>query len=296
MRKANLGRVVFILLSLLAIGQQLSAQGIKYNNFHWTYGRHNAGGIGAEGTSFTAITRLESDTVTAYTAFSAPIKPLRSAFGFYANHTAPLTSKQAWADAGLSYALVLPLNDYSSFRLGVQQNWHRRSRQEIKPTDLWIGNQADSMFSSTDFSAFLKRDHLMLGLSAEDALNSSNRNYHLLLGFRELNTNEWLKSSPFFAMSFLPGREVPEFRLNYSATLGNTLMLGGTLYKNTEQLFGINGGIKLFNSLYLNGAFEYNSLQIKPDAIELGLRLNLGKNRIRCRTEQFEAYDRWAEE
>jgi hypothetical protein len=240
---------------------------------------------------------MERDTVMAYTAFAVPIKAVRSSLGFYANHMSTVESQQQWADLGLTYVLTLPLGRHASFRLGAQQNWHRRATGQIgNPSDIWKPTSLDSLYTTTDFGAFIKRDHLLLGFSAESALNKPTRAYNILLGFRELRTSEFVKSSPFFAMSILPDKDVPEFKFNYTITLGNTFNLGASVYRNTPFKFGMNTGFKLFNSLYLIGALDYREFKPLPDAVEVGLRLNLGKNRIRCDHEEFETYNRWASE
>jgi hypothetical protein len=74
------------------------------------------------------------------------------------------------------------------------------------------------------------------------------------------------------------GYELPEWRLNYTATIGNFLVLGGSHYKNSVYLFGFNAGFKLFNAVWLTAATDFESLQLPQQAIyELGLRMNIRK-------------------
>lgn len=222
----------------------------------------------------------------AYAALSVPLPAMRSALGGYVNQMVSLPDRGQWAEAGLSYALVLPFEEHASFRLGVQHNWHRQARQADNITDIWT-RTADSLYTTTDLSAFIKRDHLLLGVSAEDALHQNRRSYSILLGFRELQTYSWLKSSPFFSMSLLPNKEVPEFRFNYSSTLFNTLTLGASLYRHTPYAYGLNGGLKLFNALWLSGNLDFADFNTTPSAVELGIRFNLGHQRIQCFDKEY---------
>ena len=269
--KFKTGLVLLLLfISLQAIGQQ------RYTHFPWTYDRTVSAGIGAEGTAFTLLGRSRPDTASIYTALAVPLVPIRSAVGGYYNQHA--TEGRQFVDWGIGYNFYLRFTPTTNLRLGVQQNWHRIA--DAAPGEGIHASKVNT-YSSTDFSALLRRDHLLFGASMENALNKGQRQYNVLLGFRELQTYSWLRSSPFLLVQLREGRAVPEFRFNYTVTAFNTLVMGGSVYKNSYYSWGANAGIKLFRSVWLAVGADFKEFNTQPDALELGLRLNFGKGRIR---------------
>ena len=248
----------------------------RYTHFPWTYDRTVSAGIGAEGTAFTFLGRMRDDTASVYTAFAVPLNPLRSAVGGYYNqHT---TAGKHITDFGLGYNIVLRFTETANLRLGVQQNWHQVT-DAASDGDIW-DSKAPTTHTSTDLSALIRRDHLITGVSMENALEKGQRQYNVLLGFRELETYSWLRSSPFLMVQVRDGREEPEFRFNYTATVLNTVVMGASVYKNSYYSWGANAGLKLFRSVWLAAGADFKSFNTQPDALELGLRLNFGKGRI----------------
>lgn len=267
--------LLLLLAGLQAIGQT------RYNHFPWTYDRTVSAGVGAEGTAFTGISRLRTDTLSLYSAFAIPIKPIRGSIGGYYNQHV-LQNSQLIA-YGLAYNAFLSFNASTKLRFGVQQNW-QRTVEISNPAESWIAAPS-SLSTSTDFSALLQRDKLLLGASVENALQKGQRHYNALIGFRELESYSWLKSSPFLLIQLRDGMQLPELRFNYTATLFNTLTMGGSYYKNSNYRWGANAGLKLFRSLWLSAAADFKSLNIQPDALELGFRLNFGKGRTGASSE-----------
>ena len=192
-------------LLLLLVGTQVFCQQ-RYTNFPWTYDRTVSVGIGTEGTAFTFLGRLRPDTASAYTALAVPIAPIRSAVGtYYSQHAA---KGRQIIDFGIGYKFYLKFTPTANLQLGVQQNWHRIA--DAPPGE---GAHATKFttYNSTDFSTLLWRDHLLFGASMENALHKVNRQYNLLLGFQELETYSWLRSSPFLLVQIRDDQEVPEF-------------------------------------------------------------------------------------
>lgn len=251
----------------------------RYTHFPWTYDRTVSAGIGAEGTAFTFLGRSGSDVASAYTALAIPLNPIRGAVGGYFNKH--LLEDRQLTDWGVGYNLVLPFTATANIRFGVQQNWHSTTLHGVGDA-----RQKTSVHTSTDFSALLRRDHLLAGVSMENALQEELRQYNILIGFRELETYRWLRSSPFMLMQIRPDSEVPEFRFNYTATVLNTLILGGSVYKNSYYSWGANAGLKLFKAVWLTAGADFKQFNTQPDALELGLRLNVGKGRIRSGAEE----------
>ncbi|WP_224999860.1 hypothetical protein [Cesiribacter sp. SM1] len=272
----------FVLLMVLACPPAYSQN--RYTHFPWTYDRNVSAGIGAEGTTFTFLGRVRPDTASIYSAFAIPVNPIRGAIGGYYNrHT---TNGKHVTDFGLGYNIVLRFTETANLRLGVQRNWHQVT-DVASASDIW-DSKAPTTYNTTDFSALLRRDHLVTGVSMENALEKGNRQYNILLGFRELETYSWLRSSPFMMMQIREGREVPEFRFNYTVTVLNTLVMGSSVYKNSYYSWGANAGIKLFRSVWLAAGADFKEFNTQPDALELGLRFNFGRGRVRSAAEEAE--------
>ena len=280
----------FTLLLLFTSLQAFSQH--RYTHFPWTIDRTVSAGIGAEGTAFTFLGRVRPDTASAYAALAIPINPIRGAIGGYYNQHA-IRDRQI-TEYGLGYSLFLPFTETANLRLGVQQNW-QRTVEASAPKETWRAPMA-SLSQSTDFSALIRRDHLLAGVSMENALQKEQRQYNILIGFRELESNSWLRSSPFFLMQLRPEQELPEFRFNYTATVLNTLVIGASAYKNSYYSWGANAGLKLFKAVWLTAGADFRQFNTQPDALELGLRVNLGRGRIRSAAEEAELPVRLSED
>lgn len=274
------------LLLLFASLQAFSQQ--RYTHFPWTYDRTVSAGIGAEGTAFTFLGRSRPDTTSGYVALAIPINPIRGAIGGYYHQHA--LQNRLHTDWGLGYNIVLPFTNTANIRFGVQQNWHRTTVRAAGD-----GRHTTRLGTSTDFSALLRRDHLLAGVSMENALRKEQRQYNILIGLRELETYSWLRSSAFMLMQLRPDSEVPEFRFNYTATVLNTLVMGASYYKNSYYSWGANAGLKLFKAVWLTAGADFRQFNTQPDALELGLRLNFGKGRVRSEAEEAALPARLAE-
>lgn len=270
-----------MLLAALPGFSQQTLRPQRYTHFPWTYDRTVSAGIGAEGTAFTFLGRVRPDTLSGYTALAIPIAPIRGAIGGYYNQH--FTLDQQIIEYGLGYNLFLPFSETANLRLGVQQNWH--TFKEVSPAEAWKA-KPDVMMTSTDFSALIRRDHLLFGLSMENALNKGQRQYNMMLGFRELETTKWLRSSPFLLMQLREGQTAPELRFNYTATVANTAVLGASYYKNSYYSWGANAGLKLFKAVWIVAGADFKEYTTQPDALEVGLRLNFGKGRVRSEAEE----------
>ncbi|EMR04700.1 PorP/SprF family type IX secretion system membrane protein [Cesiribacter andamanensis] len=284
-----IGGLLLLLAPVPSFGQRLPQQ--RYTHFPWTYDRTVSAGIGAEGTAFTFLGRSRPDTLSGYAALAIPLPPIRGAIGGYYHQQ--LGTTQQLSEWGLGYTLFLPFTEETNLRLGVQQNWHslRHTGQPEGGTP-----KPDQQLTSTDFSGLLRRDNLLLGLSMENALNKGQRQYNALLGFRELQSYSWLRSSSFLLVQIQDGRELPEFRFNYTGTVLNTLLLGGSYYKNGLYQWGANAGFKFFRSLWLVAGADFKGFTTQPDALELGLRLNVGRGRIRPAADEDRRSSRLWEE
>ena len=287
----NMKSITGFTLLLLLISLQAFSQH-RYTHFPWTIDRTVSAGIGAEGTAFTLLGRVRPDTASAFAALAIPINPIRGAIGAYYNQHA-LRDRQI-TEYGVGYSLFLPFTETANLRLGVQQNW-QRTVEANAPKETWQAPVV-SLSKSTDFSALIRRDHLLAGVSMENALQKAQRQYNILIGFRELETNSWLRSSPFFLMQIRPDREAPEFRFNYTATVLNTLVMGASAYKNGYYSWGANAGIKLFKSVWLTAGADFKEYNTQPDALELGLRVNVGRGRVRSAAEAAKLPVRLSEE
>ncbi len=265
-----------LFLSLQAFGQD------NYTHFPWTFDRTLSAASGAEGTDFTFLRRsrpgiaspgLGSPNATSiYAALAVPIKPIRGAIGSYFHHSNIAGNKAI--DFGLAYNFYLTFAPTAHLRVGVQQNWHRNSAAHAGDAKNTSGIVPAA---STDFSALLRRDHLWAGISMENALHKEQRQYNILLGFRDLETYNWLRSSPFMLIQLYPDREQPEFSFNYTVTAFNTVVMGASVYKNGYYSWGANAGLKLFNMAWLTAGADFRQFNTQPDALELGLRLMVGK-------------------
>ena len=276
--KPSLQKIYTLLILVLLISLAKEAQAQKesfFNHFHWNKSYYAAAGSGSRGFALNSLYRNYNDTSNHYLSLAVPVYKIRSAFSFYYLHN---TSKQHQnIQSGLSYAAFLPVGYNGSLRLGVQANRHQHAISER--TWAFDQYQTQKVSYTADASLFFQQGKLDLGLSTENLYRKGQFNkpvYTLLLGFRELRTNDWLQSSPYLIMRAKEEQELPEWRFNYSATIANFLVLGGSYYKNSDYLYGFNAGFKICNSLWLTAATDFENLMLPYRALyELGLRLNI---------------------
>ena len=267
---------LLVLLLLLSLVQEAQAQKESFfNHFHWNKSYYTAAGTGSRGFALHSLYRNYNDTANHYLSLDIPVQQINSAFGFYYLHNSA-NSKQN-IQSGLSYTAFVPLGQRGSLRLGIQGNCQQYALSE--KTWAFGEYQTDSISYTGDASLFLQRDQLELGFSAEKLYRHGKINkpaYSLLLGFRELQTYSWLRSSPFLLIRLRPEQELPEWRFNYTATIANFLVLGSSYYKNSTYLYGFNAGFKIANSLWLTAATDFENLMLPYRALyEFGVRLNI---------------------
>lgn len=265
---------------LTGIAQEAQAQKESFlNHFHWNKGYYASAGAGAQGFGLNTLYRNYNDTVNHYLSLAFPVQKINSAFGFYYLHNT--ANQQQNLQSGLSYSAFLPVGQEGSLHLGIQANRHQRALSE--KTWAFGEYQTDYVTYTADASLFFQREKLDLGISAEELYRQGGLHtpvYTLLLGFRELQTNEWLHSSPYLLMRSRPDQELPEWRFNYSATIANFLVLGSSYYKNSSYLYGFNAGFKICNSLWLTAATDFENLLLPYRALyEFGLRLHIAKKK-----------------
>lgn len=271
--------LIYIVL-LTGVAQEAQAQKESFfNHFHWNKSYYASAGAGAQGFDLNTLYRNYNDTANHYLSLAFPVQKINSAFGFYYLHNT--ANQQQNLQSGLSYSAFLPVGQEGSLRLGIQANRHQRSLSE--KTWAFGEYQTDYVTYTADASLFFQRGKLDLGMSAEELYRQGRLQtpvYTLLLGFRELQTNEWLHSSPYLLMRSRPDQELPEWRFNYSATIANFLVLGSSYYKNSSYLYGFNAGFEICNSLWLTAATDFENLLLPYQALyEFGLRLHIAKKK-----------------
>lgn len=248
-----------------------------FNHFSWNTANIVSAGNGAVGYNLNSLYRNYNDSTNSYFSLGIPIEKWHSALGVYHLHS--ISKLQQSLQTGISYTAFVKLGYNSSLHIGVLGNRHQQARS-ARP---WAFNEykTDSVYYSADASLFLRRDKLALGLAVQHLYPKAlfpKPDYSLMLGFDELRTTHWLRSSPSMLLRIRHGHELPEWRYNYTATIGNFLVLGGSYYKNSVYLFGFNAGFKLFNTVWLTAATDFEDLQLPQQALyEFGLRMNIGK-------------------
>ena len=266
------------LFIIMACTQKVQAQkSTFFNHYRWNQSSYTSAGNGAEGFSFNSLYRNYNDSTNYFISLSVPVNKLNSAFGFYYLHNS--SGEEQNLQSGLSYTAFIPIGQNGSLRFGLQGNRHQQARS---PRTWNFGEyQTDSISYTADASAFLQRGKLSLGFSAEGVYPKQDNfqpEYALLLGFHELNTTNWLRSSPFMLTRWRNDQERPEWRFNYTATIANTVLAGFSYYKNSEYLYGFNAGIKLFDAVWLTAATDFEDLLLPYRALyEFGLRINIQK-------------------
>lgn len=272
----------YLICAVLLTGMAQEAQAQKesfFNHFHWNKSYYAPAGAAAQGFDLNTLYRNYNDTTNRYLSLAFPVQEINSAFGFYYLHNT--SNHEQNLQSGLSYTAFLSVGEESSLHLGIQANRQQRALSEKAWT---FGEyQTDYVTYTAGASLFFQRGKLNLGLSAEDLYRQGSLQapaYSLLLGFRELRTNEWLHSSPYLLMRSRPGQELPEWRFNYSATIADFLVLGSSYYKNSSYLYGFNAGLKVCNSLWLTAATDFENLLLPYRALyEFGLRLHIAKKK-----------------
>lgn len=250
-----------------------------FNHFNWNKANLAPAGNGSRGFSLNSLYRNYNDSTNRYLSLEIPVNRLKSALGVYYLHS--IAEQQNSLYAGLSYTAFISLGHNSSLRLGMLGNRH----QQAKSIDPWDFSKyrTDSIYYSADASLFLQRDKMELGITVQNLFPKAHYpgpDYSLMLSFYDLPTCSWLRSSPAVLLRIRHGYQLPEWRVNYTATIGNFLLLGGNYYKNSAYLFGFNAGFKLFNTVWLTAATDFEDLQLPRQALyELGLRIHVNNSK-----------------
>ncbi len=264
-----------------------------FHNFNWNQGNYASAGGGARGAAINSLYRNYNDSINYYFSTDIPVAKINSSFGVYYLHNT--SAEQQKIQAGLSYTAFINLGANSSLRAGIQGNRHQQALSQ----NPWAFKEykTDTSYYTYDVSLFLKRGKLSLGLSAEDILfrqPGSKTDYVALLGFDELRANDWLQSSPYMMARFRQNSQIPEWRFNYTATIANTVLVGASYYRNSDYLYGLNAGFKLFNRLWLTAATDFVDTKLPYRAIyEFGIRILLSKKvteaeSIRNHSQEYE--------
>lgn len=235
-----------------------------------------AGG-GAGGLTLNSLYRNFNDSTNYFLGLAVPVDKLNSALGAYYLHNT--SGQDQNIKSGLSYTTFIPIGQNSSLRFGVMGNRHQQAL--CTSTFAFREYQTDTVFYTADASVFLQKGDFSLGLTAHQLLPAKIedlRDYSLFLGFKELRTSQWLRSSPTLLMRIKHQQKLPEWRFNYTATIANFLMVGGSYYKNSSYLYGLQAGFKLFNTVWLTAATDFVDTTLPYRAIyEFGLRVNIQK-------------------
>ena len=234
-------------------------------------------GTGAQGLSLNSLYRNFNDSTNYFMSLEVPVNKWNSAVGGYYLHNSSGDDQNI--SSGLSYTAFIRTGRNSSLRLGFLGNRHQQALSNS--TFAFQEYRTHTIFYTADASLFLQAGNLSLGLTAHQLLPAKlqeQRDYTLFLGFRELRTNDWLRSSPHLLMRIKHQQELPEWRFNYTATIANFLMLGGAYYKNSDYLYGLNAGFKIANTIWLTAATDFVDTTLPYRAIyEFGLRINIRK-------------------
>lgn len=262
-----------------------------FHHFNWNQTYYSSAGVGSQGFLLNTLFRNFNDSTNYYFSVDVPLNKFNSALGTYYIHNT--SSEDQYIQSGISYTGFIRLGQDGSLRLGAQGNRHQKA--ESPRTWAFQEYQTDTVYYSADASLFLQRESLLLGITAKNLLQKGSQatpDFTVFLGFHELQTNSWLRSSPYMLLQIRQGHELPEWRFNYSATIVNFLVLGGSYYKNSHYLYGLNGGFKIANTVWLTFASDFVDTKLPYRAIyELGLRIN-----IRKKSDQTENHPQWAED
>ena len=266
------------LLFCASITQSAHAQKETFlHHFNWNQEVFSSAGGSARGFTINSLYRNYNDSINYFFSTSVPVAKFNSSFGvYYLQNTSGETQN---IKSGLSYSAFIPFGNSSSLHAGIQGNRHQQAFSQ----DPWAFKEyrTDTSYYTYDLSLFLKRGKMSLGFSAENLLpgySRSQTDYALLLGFHELRTNDWLRSSPYMLARLRHDYLVPEWRFNYTVTIVNTVMLGASYFKNSDYLYGFNAGFKLFNRVWLTAATDFVDTKLPYRAIyEFGLKVNISK-------------------
>lgn len=236
-------------------------------------------GAGTQGLTLNSLYRNFNDSTNYFMSLEIPVEKFNSAVGAYYLHNTSGDNQNI--RSGLSYTAFIRTGENSNLRLGFLGNRHQQALSTR--TFAYQEYKTDTLFYTADASLFLQTGNFSLGLTAHQLLPAKiqdQKDYTLFLGFRELRTNHWLRSSPHLLMRIRHQQELPEWRFSYTATIANFLMMGGTYYKNSDYLYGLHAGFKLFNTVWLTAATDFVDTTLPYRAIyEFGLRINIQKKR-----------------
>lgn len=282
---------LIVLLFIAGLTQEVQAQKERFfNQFHWNKEYYAPAGSGAQGFALNSLYRNYNDTANYYLGFAIPVQKINSSFGFYYLHNT--ANQQQRLETGLSYTAFLPVGQSGSLHLGVQANRYQQATSERN----WAFGeyQTERIEYTTDASLFFQQGKLGAGFSADRLFRQGQLkkpDYTLFLSFRELRTTHWLLSSPSLLLQVREEQGLPEWRYNYTATIANFLMLGGSYYRNSDYLYGFNAGFKICNTVWLTAATDFENLLLPYRALyEFGLRINIpGRHRNGAFATQAEA-------
>lgn len=281
--RIQLPKVCRLLCLFLLTGFIQQAQAQKesfFNHFYWNRANLAPAGSGIRGFNLNSLYRNYQGNANYYASLDIPLNRLHSAIGAYYLHNS--TESRQSLQTGLSYTAFVKMGYNSSLRLGLLGKRH----QQAHSAKTWAFReyQTETIYYSADASLFLQRDKLELGLTVQNLYPKGlypQPDYSLMLSFFELRASSWLRSSPAVMLRIRHGYQLPEWRLNYTATIGNFLLLGSSYYKNSDYLFGFNAGLKLFNTVWLTAATDFEDLQLPQQGIqalyEFGLRMNINR-------------------
>jgi hypothetical protein len=276
----NVSRLLCLFLLTCFIQQAQAQKEIFFNHFYWNRANLTPAGSGIQGFNLNSLYRNYQGNTNHYASLDIPLNRLHSAIGVYYLHNS--TGSRQSLQTGLSYTAFVKMGYNSSLRLGLLGKRH----QQAYSAKTWAFREyrTETVYYSADASLFLQRDKLELGLTVQNLYPKGlypKPDYNLMLSFFELRASSWLRSSPAMLLRIRHGQQLPEWRFNYTATIGNFLLLGSSYYKNSAYLFGFNAGFKLFNGIWLTAATDFEELQDmqrSPLALyEFGLRMNFNR-------------------
>lgn len=247
------------------------AQDAHYSQLGWQKARYLPAAAGMDGGGLQFVARQSDSLYSVFWAANLQIDKLNSAIGFHQQIEQTVGTSYRLRN-GLHYAGYVRLPKARTLRLGVQgiQQSNGALATELQDTDYW-----------TNLSLAYSQEEFVLGIQLENALDAQGetipgRNINLFAGFDELLTTRWWQSSMYLLGDFKADGSAPEWKYQYTATFFNTLLLGGSLYRNSpEYSWGLNGGIKLFRRAWLTASADFPTLEMPTEApvhLQAGLR------------------------
>lgn len=258
-------------LFLCCVSVTAFGQTSHFSQLGWQKARYLPAAAGIDGGGLQFMARQSDSLYSVFWGANLQIDKLNSAIGFHQQIEQTFGTSYRLRNA-VHYAGYVRLPKARTLRMGIQgiQQSNGALATELQGSDYW-----------TNISLAYSQEEVVLGLQLENALNTQGEtipspNINFFAGFDELLTTRWWQSSMYLIGDFKADGLAPEWKYQYTATFFNTLLLGGSLYRNSpEYSWGLNGGIKLFRRAWLTASADFPSLEMPTEApvhLQAGLR------------------------